>query len=51
MQATLGVMDWGSKPHKAIPSSELEVIEHCRHVSPEDQPDKIAEMYFWMQSK
>jgi pimeloyl-ACP methyl ester carboxylesterase len=38
------VVDWGIKLNKAIPGSELEVIEHCGHFSPEDQPDKIAEI-------
>jgi pimeloyl-ACP methyl ester carboxylesterase len=38
------VVDWGIKLNKTIPGSELEVIEHCGHFSPEDQPDKIAEI-------
>lgn len=38
------VVAWGHRLNKAIPGSELEVIEHCGHFSPEDQPDKIAEI-------
>lgn len=38
------VVDWGYKLNKAIPGSELDVIENCGHFSPEDQPDRISEI-------
>lgn len=38
------VVSWGHKLNKAIPGSELEVIEHCGHFSPEDQPERISEI-------
>lgn len=38
------VVDWAQKLNKAIPGSELELIEDCGHFSPEDQPEKIADI-------
>ena len=38
------VTDWAVKLHKAIPGSKLTILERAGHFSPEDQPDKIAEL-------
>lgn len=38
------VVDWAHKLNKAIPGSELDIIENCGHFSPEDQPDRISEI-------
>ncbi|KAM0352508.1 hypothetical protein ACHAPU_002176 [Fusarium lateritium] len=38
------VVDWAHKLHGAIPGSELTVLEHAGHFSPEDQPEKISEI-------
>lgn len=38
------VIDWAYKLHKAIPGSRLSVLEECGHFSPEDQPDRIADI-------
>ena len=38
------VEDWGHKLNKAIPGSELEVIENCGHFSQEDQPERLSEI-------
>ncbi|KAJ6107698.1 alpha/beta hydrolase [Penicillium sp. IBT 18751x] len=38
------VVNWGHKLNEAIPGSDLEVIEHCGHFSPEDQPAQISEI-------
>lgn len=38
------VVDWAHKLHNAIPGSRLTVLEECGHFSPEDQPDRIAEL-------
>ncbi|RVX68765.1 hypothetical protein B0A52_07651 [Exophiala mesophila] len=40
---------WADKLNKAIPGSELDIIDECGHFSPEDQPDKIADLLleFW----
>lgn len=37
------ITDWADKLHRAIPGSELEVLDDCGHFSPEDQPEKISE--------
>lgn len=36
------VTDWAHKLHKAIPNSELHILEECGHFSMEDQPEKIC---------
>ncbi|WP_147124189.1 alpha/beta fold hydrolase [Shimia ponticola] len=36
------VVDWAHRLHKAIPGSELHVLEDCGHFSLEDQPEKIS---------
>jgi pimeloyl-ACP methyl ester carboxylesterase len=38
------VPEWGQKVHDAIPGSILTILENCGHFSPEDQPEKIAEL-------
>ncbi|MCO5734400.1 alpha/beta hydrolase [Rhizobium sp. SSA_523] len=38
------VPEWGQKLHDAIPGSILTILENCGHFSPEDQPEKIAEL-------
>lgn len=38
------VPEWGQKLPDAIPGSILTVLENCGHFSPEDQPEKIAEL-------
>lgn len=38
------VVDWAHKLNKAIPGSELDILEDCGHFSPEDQPEKIADL-------
>lgn len=38
------VTEWGRKLHGAIPGSALTILENCGHFSPEDQPEKIAEL-------
>ena len=38
------VTDWAHKLHGAIPGSELEILEDCGHFSPEDQPERMAEI-------
>lgn len=38
------VPEWGQKLHDAIPGSVLTTLENCGHFSPEDQPEKIAEL-------
>ena len=35
-------VDWARKLHRAIPNSELHVLEDCGHISMEDQPEKIS---------
>lgn len=36
--------DWAEKLHKAIPGSDLEVLDDCGHFSLEDQPGRISEI-------
>ncbi|MDJ0614770.1 MAG: alpha/beta hydrolase [Rhizobiaceae bacterium] len=36
------VVDWAHKLNKAIPGSELHVLEDCGHFAMEDQPEKIS---------
>lgn len=36
------VVDWAHKLHRAIPGSELHVLENCGHFAMEDQPDQIS---------
>ncbi|SLN14387.1 Soluble epoxide hydrolase [Roseovarius albus] len=38
------VPDWAHKLHKAILGSSLEILDNCGHFSPEDQPEKIADI-------
>ncbi|WP_144579116.1 alpha/beta fold hydrolase [Agrobacterium sp. DE0009] len=38
------VPEWGRKLRDAIPGSALTILENCGHFSPEDQPEKIAEL-------
>ena len=38
------VVDWAYKLNRAIPGSELDVIENCGHFSLEDQPERINEV-------
>lgn len=38
------VVDWAHKLHAAIPGSELSIVDDCGHFSPEDQPEKIADL-------
>ena len=38
------VVDWAHKLHDAIPGSKLTVLDDAGHFSPEDQPEKIAEL-------
>ena len=38
------VVAWAQKLHNAIPGSRLTVLEECGHFSPEDQPNRIAEL-------
>lgn len=38
------VVDWAYKLNRAIPGSELDVIENCGHFSLEDQPERISEV-------
>ncbi|RSL96933.1 hypothetical protein CEP52_011180 [Fusarium oligoseptatum] len=38
------VVDWAHKLQKAIPGSELNIVEDAGHFSPEDQPEKISEL-------
>lgn len=38
------VTDWAYKLHRTIPGSELEILQNCGHFSPEDQPEKIADV-------
>ncbi|MGC6531108.1 MAG: alpha/beta fold hydrolase [Candidatus Puniceispirillaceae bacterium] len=38
------VTDWAHKLHKAIPNSELHILENCGHFSMEDQPEKISDL-------
>lgn len=38
------VVDWAHKLKKAIPGSELQVLEDCGHFSPEDRPEDIAQL-------
>jgi pimeloyl-ACP methyl ester carboxylesterase len=38
------VPDWAHKLHESIPGSELEIIENSGHFSPEDQPERLAEL-------
>ncbi|KAI9044778.1 alpha/beta fold hydrolase [Aspergillus affinis] len=35
-------VEWGVRLQRAIPGSELEVLEECGHFAMEDQPEKIA---------
>lgn len=35
---------WAHKLNQAIPGSELDIVDDCGHFSPEDQPDKIADL-------
>ena len=37
------VVDWAHKLHRAIPGSELDILEECGHFSPEDQPERLSE--------
>ncbi|WP_016854262.1 alpha/beta fold hydrolase [Halomonas smyrnensis] len=41
---TWQVVDWAHKLHAVIPGSELSIIDDCGHFSPEDQPEKIADL-------
>lgn len=36
------VVDWAHKLHRAIPGSQLTVLDECGHFAPEDQPEKIT---------
>lgn len=36
------VSTWAEKLHKAIPGSELHILENCGHFAMEDQPEKIS---------
>ncbi|KAE8396017.1 alpha/beta hydrolase [Aspergillus alliaceus] len=38
------VVDWAYKLNKAIPGSDLEILESCGHFSPEDQPEKLSQI-------
>ncbi|KAJ4123114.1 hypothetical protein NW768_010108 [Fusarium equiseti] len=38
------VVDWAHKLNDAIPGSKLTVLDDAGHFSPEDQPEKIAEL-------
>lgn len=38
------VVDWAHKLHKAIPGSDLRIVENAGHFSPEDQPEVISEL-------
>ncbi|RTE79626.1 hypothetical protein BHE90_005856 [Fusarium euwallaceae] len=38
------VVDWAHKLQKAIPGSELNIVDDAGHFSPEDQPEKISEL-------
>lgn len=43
-QDTWQVTDWAHKLHQIIPGSQLDIVEECGHFSPEDQPERIAEL-------
>jgi pimeloyl-ACP methyl ester carboxylesterase len=36
------VVDWAHNLNRAIPGSELDILENCGHFSPEDQPEKLS---------
>jgi pimeloyl-ACP methyl ester carboxylesterase len=38
------VVDWAKRLNKAIPGSDLEVLEDCGHFSPEDQPERTSDI-------
>lgn len=38
------VEDWAHRLNKAIPGSELDVIENCGHFSMEDKPERVSEI-------
>lgn len=38
------VIGWAHKLKQAIPGSELDILENCRHFAPEDQPEKLSEL-------
>ncbi|KAH8169999.1 alpha/beta hydrolase fold domain-containing protein [Sarocladium implicatum] len=38
------VTEWARKLEEAITGSELTILEECGHFSPEDQPERIAEL-------
>ncbi len=38
------VTDWAHKLNKTIPGSDLVILDECGHFSPEDQPDKVAQL-------
>lgn len=38
------VPNWAHKLHATIPGSSLEILQNCGHFSPEDQPEKIADI-------
>lgn len=38
------VTDWAHKLNEAIPGSDLEIVKEAGHFSPEDQPERIAEL-------
>ncbi|WP_425561678.1 alpha/beta fold hydrolase [Microbacterium terregens] len=39
---TWQVPDWGRKLNKAIPGSELHIIDNCGHFAPEERPHQVA---------
>lgn len=41
---TWQVIDWAHKLNRAIPGSELDILDNCGHFSPEDQPEKLSEL-------
>ena len=38
------VTDWARKLQGAITGSELTILKECGHFSPEDQPEKVADL-------
>ncbi|MCF3934036.1 alpha/beta hydrolase [Acuticoccus sp. M5D2P5] len=35
--------EWAERLHRAIPGSDLSIIDDCGHFAPEEQPDQVAE--------
>ena len=38
------VVDWAHRLNAAIPGSKLRILEHCGHLAPEDQPEKVSQL-------